>query len=179
MTIRELLEADPCIVALAITIRNDKRFVKDYLIGAHVTNGSYYEELGRSEKWTQYKRGAAPCEFRRAISIRPINYQDLEGGSTCGCILKNIPKKILDLQIERLSPSRVMYSTQAYWNWSEYHGYFIDSPIDGEWKELPEERIDPRLSDDSEEDEYLTDDDLLKPKEENITFDDLLKGEET
>ena len=175
MTIRELLEADPCIVALDITIRRDKRFVKDYLIGAHVTNGSYYEELGKNEKWAQYNRGYGSCEFRRAVSFRPINYQDVEGGSSCGCILKNIPKRILDLTIDSLKPSRVMYSSGAYHNWSEYHGYFIDSPNYGEWKDLPEEKLDPGSSEDEEED-YLDDDDLLKPRDENITFDDLLGG---
>lgn len=176
MTIRELLEADPCVVALDITIRKDKRFVKDYLIGAHVTNGSYYEELGKNEKWTQYNRGYGSYKFRRAISFRPINYQDVEGGSSCGCILKNIPKRILDLPIDSLKPSRVMYSSQAYHNWSEFHGYYIDSPIEDDWKDLPEEKITRDLEEDPEE-EYLTDEDLLKPKEENISFDDLLGGE--
>ena len=70
-----------------------------------------------------------------------------------------------------------MYSSGVYHNWSEFHGYFIDSPIEGDWKDLPEEKLDPESSEDEEED-YLDDDDLLKPKDENITFDDLLGGEE-
>lgn len=175
MKIRELLEADCFIVALDITIRRNNKFVKEYLIGAHVTNGSYYEELGKNEKWTQYTRGYGSCEFRRAISFRPINYQDVEGGSSCGCILKNIPKRILDLPIDSLKPSRVMYASGAYHNRFDFHGYFIDSPIEGEWKDLPEEKITQDPEEDPEE--YLTDEDLLKPKEENISFDDLLGGE--
>lgn len=176
MKIRELLEADWCIVALDITVRRDNRFVKEYLIGAHVTNSYYDEEIGKNEKWTQYSQGYGSCEFRKAISIRPINYQDLDGGSTCGCILKNIPKKLLDLPISHMKPSRVMYSSGAYHNWSEFHGYYIDSPIEGDWKDLPEEKITQDPEEDPEE-EYLTDEDLLKPKEENISFDDLLGGE--
>lgn len=177
MKIRELMEADPNIVALSITIRRDHKFVKEYLIGSHVYSGKYYKEVGKNEKWTQLEEGSGFYKFRRAMSLRAINYKDLEGGSACGTILKAVPKKLLDLDIELLRPSSgIFFDCREYIRKGDYHGYYIDSPIDGEWKDLPEEKIvqDP----DDEEEEYLKDEDLLKPKEENISFDDLLGGED-
>ena len=176
MTIRELLEADPNIVALDITIRRDHWFVKEYIIGAKATSGPYWKEVGRNDKWIQYEEETSNKSKRRAISNRPINYQDTEGGSTCGCILKSIPKRILDLQIELLLPSTGCFFSSCYYRRSDFHGYRIDSPIDGEWKDLPEEKIKEDPSEVIEE-EYLTDEDLLKPKEDNISFDDLLGGD--
>lgn len=178
MKIRELMEADPDIVALSITIRRDHKFVKEYLIGSHVSSGRYYKEVGKNEKWTQLEEDAGTFKFRRAMSFRAINYKDLEGGSACGTILKAVPKKLLDLDIELLRPSSgIFFDSWEYRGQGDYHGYFIDSPIDGEWKDLLEEKIvqDPT---EEEEEEYLKDEDLLKPKEENISFDDLLGGEE-
>ena len=176
MKIRELLEADWNIVALDITIRRDSKFVKEYLIGAKVHSGIHWREVGKNDKWIQYEERGGLFQFRRALSIRDINYQDTEGGSVCGCILKAIPKKLLDLEIERLTPTDGIFFDRFSYRRGGFHGYFIDSPIYSEWKDLPEEKITQDPEDDPEE-EYLTDEDLLKPKEENISFDDLLGGE--
>lgn len=183
MTIRDLCEADPWIVALCIQIRKSgTKLQKEYRIGAGVETNRYWKYIGESEKWIRYEDSnpchCPDCYGDKAISTRPINRRDTEGQSCCGVNLKAIPKRLLDLEISYIHcSSGIFFHTGP--GYDGYYGYYIDAYLpEGmeRWKDLTEEKISESDSEGFEE--YISEaPEQIQFGSENITFDDLLKGE--
>ena len=137
MTIREVLEADCNADKIDVTVREKEttKYIMRYCIGRDVTPGKSQRFAYEAEAGDVYEN----CRMKTLFINKIIQFHQLEkkpqGKEMCrGVIMKEIPKELLDLEIEYMRPYDCGWS-------HELHGYnfncYVDSwsGISGETKQ--------------------------------------------
>lgn len=107
MTIKEVLEADWNVNEIEVTIREESstKFIRGYHIGENVKPPKHRQFLRETKAGDKY----TTCGMEHIYINKIIQFRDLpekpQGKEMCvGVVTKNIPKEILDLEIDNMTP---------------------------------------------------------------------------
>lgn len=134
MKIKEVLNADWTVEWIQVTVRSEKGEFKPctYMIGEKVKPSKYAKFVCETTLGDIYREGI----MKIVVSERIIQHRHLtekkKGSEMCvGVVEKNIPKEILEMEIDHMTPSALGHS-------SGMHGYYFDCYPD-QWCGLPGE----------------------------------------
>lgn len=125
MTIRELLIADWDVDRLEITVRDrNTKFITAYYLGSNVKPSRFHRYCCSTEAGDIYSRdGLKYIYIDKPIQFHSDPNVTYRGTKPYGVMLKRIPKKLLEMEVDRVSP----YHTGGS---DDLHGYRIDCICD-------------------------------------------------
>ena len=126
MTIREVLEADWNVDKIDVTVREIEttKYVMGYRIGRDVKPGRSERFLYEAEVGDVYgEQGMKTLFINRIIQFYQLKDKPQGKGMCRGVLIKEIPKELLDLTVDSMSPYDCGWS-------NDLHGYRFCCNVD-------------------------------------------------
>ena len=107
MTVKDVLKADWTVEGIVITVRDivSTRFLMEYHIGENLQHSRYWNYVRETKAGTLYDNaGMKHLYTERIIQHRHLTNKK-SGSELCvGVVMENIPKELLELEVEQMSP---------------------------------------------------------------------------